>query len=111
MNVDVNVIQLHLKQKQPNLKLKTLPKQLLGSLPLAFVLPTRSIRKSQDGIVGQISNHCVTCNHLPWQCWRRSQTRVPIQRQSWFHQQKPRQPQTERAGRLGSHSLKKGIFF
>ncbi len=25
--------------KQPNLKLKTRPKQLLGSLPLAFVLP------------------------------------------------------------------------
>jgi hypothetical protein len=26
--------------KQPNLKLKTWPKQLLGSLPLAFALPT-----------------------------------------------------------------------
>ncbi len=26
--------------KQSNLKLKTLPKQLLGSLPLAFTLPT-----------------------------------------------------------------------
>jgi hypothetical protein len=26
--------------KQPNLKLKTRPKQFLGSLPLAFVLPT-----------------------------------------------------------------------
>ncbi len=25
--------------KQPNLKLKTWPKQLLGSLPLAFMLP------------------------------------------------------------------------
>jgi hypothetical protein len=27
--------------KQPNLKLKTRPKQLLGSLPLAFELPAR----------------------------------------------------------------------
>jgi hypothetical protein len=27
--------------KQPNLKLKTRPKQLLGSLPLAFALPAR----------------------------------------------------------------------
>jgi hypothetical protein len=26
--------------KRPNLKLKTQPKQLLGSLPLAFTLPT-----------------------------------------------------------------------
>ncbi len=26
--------------KQPNLKLKTQPEQLLGSLPLAFMLPT-----------------------------------------------------------------------
>jgi hypothetical protein len=25
--------------KQPNLKLKTQPKQLLGSLPIAFALP------------------------------------------------------------------------
>ncbi len=29
---------LHLQQKQPNLKLKTQPKQLLGYLPLAFAL-------------------------------------------------------------------------
>ncbi len=27
--------------KQPNLKLKTQPKQLLGSLPLAFALPKK----------------------------------------------------------------------
>jgi hypothetical protein len=31
-------VQLHPKQKQPNLKLKTRPEQLLGSLPLAFAL-------------------------------------------------------------------------
>jgi hypothetical protein len=29
--------------KQPNLKLKTRPKQLLGYLPLAFVLSTKSL--------------------------------------------------------------------
>jgi hypothetical protein len=29
--------------KQPNFKLKTRPKQLLGSLPLAFALPTCSL--------------------------------------------------------------------
>jgi hypothetical protein len=29
--------------KQPNLKLKTRPKQLLGSLPIAFALPTQGI--------------------------------------------------------------------
>jgi hypothetical protein len=29
--------------KQPNLKLKTRPKQLLGSLPLAFKLPGYTI--------------------------------------------------------------------
>ncbi len=28
--------------KQPNLKLKTQPKQLLGSLPLAFMLPAQA---------------------------------------------------------------------
>jgi hypothetical protein len=28
--------------KQPNLKLKTQPKQRLGSLPLAFTLPARA---------------------------------------------------------------------
>jgi len=32
-------MQLHSQQKQTNLKLKTWPKQLLGSLPLTFVLP------------------------------------------------------------------------
>ncbi len=31
--------------KQPNLKLKTWPKQLLGSLPLAFALPGRLQQK------------------------------------------------------------------
>ncbi len=31
--------QLHSRQKQPNLKLITWPKQLLGSLPLDFALP------------------------------------------------------------------------
>ena len=35
----VHAMQLHLLKKQPNLKLKTQHKQLLGSLPLAFVLP------------------------------------------------------------------------
>jgi hypothetical protein len=38
--------------KQPNLKSKTWPKQLLGSLPLAFVLPGHSYasftRKNQN---------------------------------------------------------------
>ncbi len=29
--------------KQPNLKLKTRPKQLLGSLPLAFELPAMAV--------------------------------------------------------------------
>ncbi len=41
--IDVSVIvyamQSHSLQKQPNLKLKTWLKQLLGSLPLGFVLP------------------------------------------------------------------------
>ncbi len=35
-------MQLHSLQKQPNLKLKTHSKQLLGYLPLAFALPKRS---------------------------------------------------------------------
>ncbi len=39
MAVRVYAMQLHLQQKQPNLKLKTWPKQLLGYLPLAFALP------------------------------------------------------------------------
>jgi len=30
--------------KQPNLKLKTQPEQLLGSLPLAFALPSLSLK-------------------------------------------------------------------
>ncbi len=33
--------------KQPNLQLKTRPEQLLGSLPLAFALPTLSDRPTQ----------------------------------------------------------------
>jgi len=36
--VHVNAMQLHSLQKQTNLKLKARPKQLLGYLPLAFVL-------------------------------------------------------------------------
>ncbi len=35
----IYAIQLHSLPKQPSLKLKTLPKQLLGYLPLAFALP------------------------------------------------------------------------
>jgi hypothetical protein len=34
----VYAVQLHPQQKQPSLKLKTLPKLLLGSLQLAFAL-------------------------------------------------------------------------
>jgi hypothetical protein len=37
--VDIYAVQLHPLQKQPNLKLKTRPKQLLGYLSLAFALP------------------------------------------------------------------------
>ncbi len=35
--------------KRPNIKLKTEPKQLLGSLPLAFALPEASIALSLLG--------------------------------------------------------------
>jgi hypothetical protein len=35
----VNVLQLHSSQKQPNLKLKSWPKQLLGFFLLALELP------------------------------------------------------------------------
>jgi hypothetical protein len=36
----VHALQLHFSQtEQPNLKLKTRPKQLLGSLPLVIALP------------------------------------------------------------------------
>jgi hypothetical protein len=35
--------------KQPNLKLKTWPKQLLGSLPLAFVLPEQTDQRRDLG--------------------------------------------------------------
>jgi hypothetical protein len=36
----VHALQLHFSEtKQPNLKLKTRPKQLLGSLPLVIALP------------------------------------------------------------------------
>jgi hypothetical protein len=35
----IYAMQLHSLPKQPRLKLKTLPKQLLRSLPLAFALP------------------------------------------------------------------------
>jgi hypothetical protein len=34
--------------KQPNLKLKTRPKQLLGSLPLVIALPETSFWSSAD---------------------------------------------------------------
>ncbi len=43
MGVLVYVIQWHSWQKQPNLKLKTQPKQLVGFLPLGFALPTLAI--------------------------------------------------------------------
>jgi hypothetical protein len=36
----IYAMQLHSKQKQPNLKLKTWHKQLLSSLLLSFVLPS-----------------------------------------------------------------------
>jgi hypothetical protein len=39
--------------KRPNLKLKTQPKQLLGSLPLAFELPTYVCKK-----LGRGGEHC-----------------------------------------------------
>jgi hypothetical protein len=39
LEVLVYVTQLHSQQQQPNLKLKTWPKQLLGYLQLAFGLP------------------------------------------------------------------------
>jgi hypothetical protein len=43
LNVDllVHLTQLDLRQKRPNLKLKTWPRQLLGDLPLAFRLLCR----------------------------------------------------------------------
>jgi hypothetical protein len=44
--LDVGVLvyarQLRSLQKQPDLKLKTRPKQILGYLPLAFTLPNAS---------------------------------------------------------------------
>jgi hypothetical protein len=39
VGVFVYTMQIHSQQKQPNFKFKTWPKQLLGSLPLAFALP------------------------------------------------------------------------
>jgi hypothetical protein len=45
---------VHLR-KQPNLKLKTWPKQLLGSLPLPFALPSIT---NAFSIVGNIVQHC-----------------------------------------------------
>jgi hypothetical protein len=38
----VYAMQFHSKQEQPNLKLKTWPKLLLGSLPLAFTIHSLS---------------------------------------------------------------------
>jgi hypothetical protein len=40
VGVFVYAIQLHSLQKQPNLKVKTRPEQLLGYLPLVLVLLT-----------------------------------------------------------------------
>ncbi len=39
VGVLVRAMQFHSEQKQPNLELKTRPKQLLDCLPLAFALP------------------------------------------------------------------------
>jgi hypothetical protein len=38
--------------KQPNLKLKTRPKQLLGSLPIGFALPGMRRKKYLKNLVG-----------------------------------------------------------
>ena len=40
-------MQSHTLQKGPNLKLKTRPQQLLGSLPLAFALPAQTFKNKQ----------------------------------------------------------------
>ncbi len=44
----VYAMQLHSIQKQADLKLKTWPKQLLGSLPLTFALPVETEWKWGD---------------------------------------------------------------
>jgi hypothetical protein len=46
--------------KQPNLKLKTRPKQLLGSLPLAFALPAWTFCNGEEGV--KVNPHA----GLPW---------------------------------------------
>ncbi len=40
----VYALQMHSQQKQPNLKLKSWSKQLLGYLPLAFTLPSKTYK-------------------------------------------------------------------
>jgi len=47
-------IQLHSKQKQPNLKKKTWPNQLLGYLPIAIALPSQQ---------NTIKQHCAIKEH------------------------------------------------
>jgi hypothetical protein len=47
VGVLVFAVQLRSEQKRPNLKLKTRPWQLLGSLPLTFTLPTSIFLKKK----------------------------------------------------------------
>jgi hypothetical protein len=58
-SVFVYAMQSRSKQKQSSLKLKTWPEQLLGSLPLAFVLPASfNILVNQWGSFNQLIEIC-----------------------------------------------------
>jgi hypothetical protein len=49
MGVFVYAMQLYCQLKQPNKKLKTRPKQFLGSIPLAFALlaPSKNVENKE----------------------------------------------------------------
>jgi hypothetical protein len=71
----VFTMQLRFLSKWPNLKLKTRPKQLLGSLPLAFALP--------GAINPSIFLRCLWLSHS-WQAgWQRSGRKIASPSQGW----------------------------
>jgi len=70
------------KTKQPNLKLKTQPKQLLGSLPLAFAFPALAYFTAASATKKKVFKTLVTdqlCANHVWRndpgCHRRPRQR------------------------------------
>jgi hypothetical protein len=61
VGVLVCAVQLHSSQKQPDLKLKTRPKLLLGYLPLAFRLPIKASAKQLGQIMYKLTGSNVGC--------------------------------------------------